>query len=234
MELFFDDNFGESQPVLNSNESKHCIQVLRHKAGDVIKIINGKGTLFSAAVIDANPKRCTLGNIESTFYPINKSLLHIAIAPTKNNDRLEWFTEKATEIGITAITPILCHHSERRHFKTDRLQKIVISAIKQSHQYHKPLINDLIAFEKFIAVPFEGSKYIAHCINYIPKINLANVCKNELNCLILIGPEGDFSEKEVQLALNNGFISVSLGESRLRTETAGVVACHTVRLMQEI
>ena len=159
--------------------------------------------------------------------------LHIAIAPTKNIDRIEWFAEKCTEIGIDAITLLHCRYSERKEVKNERIEKIIISAAKQSLKATLPALSGITDFKKFITQPFDGDKYIAHCYDQENKILLKNACKPGTNTLVLIGPEGDFSTEEVEAAIAGGFIPVSLGNSRLRTETAGVVACHTLQLINE-
>lgn len=233
MHLFFTPDITDNDYTLNEIESKHCIKVLRLKVNDHIQLIDGKGNFYQAQIANADPKRCKV-NITKIIKEFSKRnhYLHIAIAPTKNIDRFEWFLEKATEIGIDEITPILCEHSERKIIKPERLEKVIISAIKQSLKAYKPKLNELTNYRDFIEQNFDGIKYIAHCeeneketlkLNY----NLGN------NVLILIGPEGDFSPTEIILAKQNNFKEISLGESRLRTETAGVVACHTVNLLNE-
>lgn len=216
---------------LPQEESGHCVRVLRKKVGDEILITDGKGNFYESIITDPHQKRCTVQIINTINQPRNwKFDLHIAFAPTKNIDRIEWFVEKATEIGIDRFTPTLCDHSERRQFKSERIEKILISAMKQSQKATLPILDDFIAFEKFVKQKFEGQKLIAHCYD-VPKSSLKDIyCKGE-PCLILIGPEGDFSEKEVKLALESGFKPVSLGESRLRTETAALVACHSIHAL---
>ena len=230
MELFYSPGFTEAHPVLDEQESSHCVQVLRHRVGDVIDVVDGNGYLFNGVLTEAHPKHCKL-EVQSVKHVDDlKPVLHIAVAPTKNMDRIEWFAEKATEIGINALSLILCRHSERKNIRTDRVDKIVVSAMKQSQKFFKPQVGDLIAFKQFIQTPFTGQKFIAHC-HPGDKVALKSAYQQGEDVLILIGPEGDFSEEEVQLALKNGFIPVSLGESRLRTETAALVACMTIRLI---
>jgi 16S rRNA (uracil1498-N3)-methyltransferase len=158
---------------------------------------------------------------------------HIAIAPTKNIERLEWFLEKATEIGIKEITPVLCEHSERKIINMERLEKIIVSAMKQSLKTYIPVLNPLTRFTDFVSKPFNGQKFIAHCTEGI-RSELIHSYVKQSESLILIGPEGDFSPKEIEFAKSNGFIEISLGKSRLRTETAGIVACHTINLLNNI
>ncbi len=233
MQLFYTPDIKTNIYTLNEIESKHCIKVLRLNINDHIQLIDGKGNFYEAKIIDSNPKKCTVEIIETTMdFGKRNHYLHIAIAPTKNIDRFEWFLEKATEIGIDEITPIICEHSERKVLKPDRLEKIIISAIKQSIKAYKPKLNDLTNYSDFIRQNFNGVKYIAHCEEN-KKILLKDAYKNGQNVVILIGPEGDFSPEEIDKTRNNNFTEISLGESRLRTETAGVVACHTINLLNE-
>lgn len=233
MHLFYTPDISSETYTLNEIESKHCIKVLRLNINDQIELIDGKGSFYEAKIIDANPKKCKI-EITKTIHEFGKRnhYLHIAIAPTKNMDRFEWFLEKATEIGIDEITPLLCDHSERKVIKTERLEKIIVSAVKQSIKAYKPILNPLTKWSDFISQNLEGSKYIAHCEEN-EKQNLKANYKAGDNAVILIGPEGDFSPNEIKLAKENNFLETSLGESRLRTETAGLVACHTINLLNE-
>ncbi|MBN1463829.1 MAG: 16S rRNA (uracil(1498)-N(3))-methyltransferase [Paludibacteraceae bacterium] len=219
--------------TLPEEESQHAVKVLRMQVGETIHLINGKGGLFEAEIINPHPKRCEL-NILSSVFEFGKRdfYLHIAIAPTKMNERLEWFLEKATEIGIDEITPVICRYSERKEVKLPRMEKIVVAAMKQSVKAYLPIINEACSFEQFIKKFPASQKYIAHCYQE-EKALLQHVYKKGLDVLLLIGPEGDFSTDEVKLAVEYGYTPVSLGMSRLRTETAGVVACHTVNLLNE-
>lgn len=237
MNLFYtpdidpDNNFY----TLNEDESKHCVRVLRMKEGDTIRLIDGKGSFYEAVISDANPKRC-LVSIESIHSDPGKRdfIIHIAVAPTKNTDRLEWFLEKATEIGIDEISPIECEHSERAVVKTDRLNRVITAAMKQSMKAFHPLLRELRSFKEVVleSEAFEGQKFIAHC-RPGEKRSLKEAYMKGKNALILIGPEGDFSIDEVKFATEKGFVPVSLGTSRLRTETAAVVACHTINLLND-
>ncbi len=230
MQIFTATNNEINNCVLSEEESKHCVRVLRKKVGDEIFITNGEGLLITAKITDAHQKQCAfeITNSEETIKIAPP--LHIAIAPTKNIDRLEFFLEKATEIGISEITPILCFHSERKNIKLDRLNKIIVSACKQSKNFHFPKLNDLTPVSD-IFQNSENQKLIAHCVeNQKTELKSINVNKPTL---ILIGPEGDFSHEEIDSALKNGFQPISLGKSRLRTETAGIVACTTVNLNYE-
>jgi 16S rRNA (uracil1498-N3)-methyltransferase len=236
MQLFYNKDLTStnSQFTFDKTESRHIVKVLRKKEGDTLHITNGKNELFKVQVILANDKKCLVEivNTETKPKPWNYTL-HIAIAPTKNNDRLEWFLEKATEIGIDEITPIICSNSERTVLKTERLDKIVQSAMKQSLKFVLPIINEPIKFSDFINQGFDSELFIAHC-EELNKKSLTKTIKPNTNILVMIGPEGDFSPAEIEKALANKFTPVTLGESRLRTETAGIVATQTVALINEL
>ena len=228
MQLFYIQN-PESEIILSAEESKHATKVLRKKEGDILNFTDGKGYLYKAVITVADTRKCRLQVVSSEQKEKQHNYyLHIAIAPTKNMDRFEWFLEKATEIGIDEITPIICSSSERKVIKTERGNRILLSALKQSLKYHLPKLNKAISLTNFIKQDFEGTKYIAHCADGEKK-ELRTVNKTEKN-IILIGPEGDFSQKEIDLALQNQFKAVSLGASRLRTETAGIIAAHTINI----
>ncbi len=231
MNIFYCPELLNGQTTLDKEESAHAVRVLRMKEGDDLIIVDGKGGFYKAKISSANPNQCKFEIIEKKEnYRKRNYYLHIAIAPTKNFDRTEWFLEKATEIGIDEITFLNCEKSERRVVKLDRVEKIVVSAMKQSVKAFLPKVNEMVDFKKFIKSQSAESKFISHCRDG-EKQNLKDCINNRKNILILIGAEGDFSEAEVKLATENGFTSVSLGESRLRTETAGVVACHTINLL---
>ena len=201
--------------------------------GDHVQLLNGKGSSFEAVIKIADSKACMLEIVKEDKSPNYRSYhLTIAIAPTKQMDRLEWFTEKAAEIGIDRIVPVICMHSERKEIKTERLEKVLISAMKQSGQKYLPEIARQLSFKELVVQPFDGDKLIAHCGTGNKK-TLKNSVTPGKKILLLIGPEGDFDPSEIKFALENGFIPVSLGDSRLRTETAGIVACHTVLLLNE-
>lgn len=220
-----------NNPELPFEEGQHCIKVLRKKEGDEILVTDGMGFFYDAQIIQAHPKHCIINIINTIEAPKKWNFnLQIAFAPTKNIDRIEWFAEKATEIGIDTFSPILCEHSERKEIKAQRIEKILVSAMKQSQKATLPQLDEMIHFKKFVEQRFDGQKFIAHCFPE-DKRELKEVYQKGENVMILIGPEGDFSEKEVGLALKNGFIPVSLGESRLRTETAALVACHTIHVL---
>lgn len=236
MQLFYtpDIDAASTTYYLNEEESKHCVRVLRMQAGDKVQLIDGKGSFYNAAIIDAHPKRTQLQIIsaQKDFHKRNH-YLHIAVAPTKNTERLEWFLEKATEIGIDEISLITCQRSERKEAKTDRLNKIITSAIKQSIKAWHPVLNNSVTLNKLMAVPFSGQKFIAHC-EPGDRFTLKHELKPFGKYLILIGPEGDFTPKEIDDALNNGFKAITLGESRLRTETAALEACFEVNFLNRI
>lgn len=233
MIIFFTPEISGKQYTLDEAESKHCIRVLRHAKGDLLTLIDGKGGWYEAVITDANPKRCSVEVVKSIIdFEKRDYHLHIAIAPTKNIDRFEWFLEKATEIGIDEITPLLCEHSERKQVKPDRLEKVLVAAMKQSLKAYQPKLNNLINFESFIKHTTAEQKFIAHCAEG-EKPHIFNDCQKGSSILILIGPEGDFSAREVDEALLNGFKEISLGKSRLRTETAGVVATQIINMVNE-
>jgi len=234
MQLFYNPSITEAEKtfVFDKEESKHIIKVLRKKESDILYVTNGLGYLFKTEIALASDSKCTVNILSFEKQEAAKFHLHLAVAPTKMNERYEWFLEKATEIGIHEITPIICEHSERKVIKTDRFQKIIESAMKQSLHYYIPKLNEPISFKEFVKKDFSSQKFIAHC-EETDKKSLKKELKISQNVLILIGPEGDFSVKEIQMALDNTFIPVSLGETRLRTETAAVVACHTFVLLNE-
>ncbi|MFN4026922.1 MAG: 16S rRNA (uracil(1498)-N(3))-methyltransferase [Flavobacterium sp.] len=234
MQLFYNPNINEKATsfVFDKEESKHIVKVLRKKEGDILFVTNGLGFLFTTEITLASDSKCTVKINTFEHQGAPKYHLHLAVAPTKMNERYEWFLEKATEIGIQEITPIICDHSERKVIKTDRFQKILESAMKQSLHYYLPKLNDAILFKDFLKKEFSGQKFIAHC-ETTDKKSLKNELQIQKDVLILIGPEGDFSVKEIQLALEQHFIPVSLGQTRLRTETAAIVACHSAVFKNE-
>jgi 16S rRNA (uracil1498-N3)-methyltransferase len=234
MQLFYNPNITEVDTTFNfdKDESRHIVKVLRKKVNDQLHITNGKGSLFEAELILADIKHCSV-KINSVTQQAKRNLhLHLAVAPTKMNDRYEWFLEKATEIGIEEITPIICDNSERKVVKIERFEKILQSAMKQSLQYYLPKINNPITFKDFIHKDLSDNKFIAHCED-VNKNSLKSQLNANTDCIILIGPEGDFSVKEIEMALAANFIPVTLGNTRLRTETAAVVACHSVAFVNE-
>jgi 16S rRNA (uracil1498-N3)-methyltransferase len=235
MQLFYNSTINETLTsfVFDKEESKHIIKVLRKKESDILLVTNGLGVLFTTEISLASDTKCTVKIISFDKRAPSKFHLHLAVAPTKMNERYEWFLEKATEIGIQEITPIICEHSERKVIKTDRFQKIIESAMKQSLHYYLPKLNEPVAMIDFLKIKKSGQLFIAHCEETNKKSLKSELMPNE-NVTLLIGPEGDFSIKEIELAIENNFIPVSLGNTRLRTETAAVVACHSVVFKNEI
>ena len=218
---------------LEKQESQHCINVLRLKEGDRIILVDGKGGYYKAKIKIPDPHKCTIEIISSKHEVGKKNFrLHIAIAPTKNISRFEWFLEKVTEIGIDEITPLLCNRSERKTIRNERLDKVIVSAMKQSVKAYKPKLNRIINFSEFISIKHSSTKFIAWC-DKKSNPELKELATKGDNTLILIGPEGDFSPEETGQAIKNGFHLIQLGTSKLRTETAGIVACHTVNLINQ-
>lgn len=252
--LFYHPDISETC-ILSEEESKHAIRVLRMNIKDEIFLTDGKGRLFKAEIIEANPKKCAVkitAELSSTGLPglfenspalpervssPPSAHLHLAVALTKNTDRYEWLLEKATEIGVNEITPLVCEHSERKKVNNERLGKILVSAMKQSLNLFLPVLNPLRNFPEFVAISLvqknKENKVLQKFIAHYSETHLKNCYRKGNDALILIGPEGDFSDREIRLAVNNGFTEVSLGKSRLRTETAAIVACHTISLANE-
>ncbi|MCP4553467.1 MAG: 16S rRNA (uracil(1498)-N(3))-methyltransferase [Bacteroidetes bacterium] len=232
MQLFYCPDIQGNTHTLNEDESKHIIRVLRLKNGDLINLTDGKGGLYKAELIDDHPKRCTVSIVDTqNNYGKRSFKLHLAVAPTKNIGRYEWFLEKATEIGIDEITPIVCEHSERKEIKLVRFEKVIVSAIKQSLKAFIPKLNKVDKFQDFIKQDFSGQKFIAYCDEDHNLLKKQYTPRSDV--IILIGPEGDFSPEEIKLAIKQGFVPVSLGESRLRTETAAIAACHSINMIND-
>lgn len=226
------------QQELPQEEALHAMRVLRLKDGDEMYLMDGVGNFYRARVTLAAAHHCYY-EIEETLpqEPQWKGRLHLAIAPTKMIDRIEWMVEKVVEVGVDEVSFVDCQFSERRQIKCPRLEKIAVSAMKQSHKAWKPMLNDMVSFKQFIKQPFTGRKYIAHCYEEIPRTYLFDELRkpsDSLDAVVMIGPEGDFSVQEVQAAIDAGFISVDLGKSRLRTETAGLSAVMMMQLSQEM
>ena len=232
MPIFYDPSITgkETSFTLNADESAHACRVLRMKEGDELTVLNGKGLVLNGKISDASPKGCVIIPKEIEQHDVSPVHIHIAIAPTKNSERMEWLFEKATEIGITEITLLSCRNSERKNIREDRLEKILVSAMKQSQRSYLPILNPMIGLKEFIQNHPNG--LIAHCEQTDKKT--IDDAWSPINCPILIGPEGDFSSDEIQLALTSGYTPITLGENRLRTETAGLVACmHAVLMSQK-
>jgi 16S rRNA (uracil1498-N3)-methyltransferase len=233
MHLFYAPDLDDNIYELSEEESKHCIKVLRLKKNDYIHLTDGRGNLFKARIIVDKPDKCRVEVTETQReYEKRPFHLHIGIAPTKNDKRFEWFLEKCTEIGVDEITPLLCFHSERKYLKTERSNRVITSAMKQSLKAFHPVLHEMVSFSKFVSSQQSGKKYIAY--PEMDKIHhVKHLYTTGSNVTILIGPEGDFSPQEFQHAKENGFVPVSLGRSRLRSETAGIVACSIFNLMNE-
>jgi 16S rRNA (uracil1498-N3)-methyltransferase len=233
MNIFYTPDICDKLYTLDESESKHCVKVLRKGAGDRLILVDGVGGWYEATITDPNPRRCSVEVIqEIKHFEKRDYSLHLAVSPTKNIERFEWMIEKATEIGVDEITPLLCEHSERKKVNMERLQKVMISAMKQSLKAYLPRLNNLTNFETLSSHSFDGKKFIAHC-EEVYKKHLITQIKPTEKVLVLIGPEGDFSPNEIKKARESGFSEVSLGKSRLRTETAGVVVCEVVNLVNE-
>lgn len=233
MQLFYTPGINPTNTdyFLSEDESKHCIRVLRLGIGDALQLIDGKGGFYEARIVDANPKKTWLQiiSVQKEFQKRNH-YLHLAVAPTKNMERVEWLLEKATEIGLDEVSFLICQRSERKEVKIDRLNKIVTSAVKQSIKAYHPVLNEAVPFGRFINTGFDGQKFIAHC-DTGDKISLKHELTPHGKYLILIGPEGDFTQDEVAGALNKGYKAITLGDSRLRTETAALEACFEVNFL---
>ena len=223
MQLFYAPDIVPPEYVLDEDESKHCVRVLRLGVGDRLHITDGRGELHLCEITDANPKRCAV-RVVSTEHEFERMpyRLIMAVAPTKNIERFEWFAEKATEVGVSEIIPIECSRSERRIIKREREEKVITAAVKQSLKAYHPLLHDMTPLRKVLDMPFDGRRFIAHCDRargervYFPKA----IAPGE-NIMVLIGPEGDFSPEEITAAVERGFVEITLGHQRLRTETAG-------------
>lgn len=234
MHLFYAPDSDTSIVELPPDEARHCVQVLRHRAGDAIHWVDGKGSRFSGHIIEAGKRSCKLEVTERYHhYGRRPFRLHLAVAPTKQIDRVEWLLEKATEIGVDEITLLLCTHSERRRVRLDRLQKIIVSAMKQSLKAYLPALNDLTPFPQFIENFQTGTQAFIAYVDTDQTQHLKDHFLPGQDVCILIGPEGDFHPEEVNLALEGGFQQVSLGPSRLRTETAGMMACTIANLANQ-
>lgn len=234
MQLFYtsDIDVTATDFSFDREESKHIVKVLRKTEGQNIYITDGRGSLYTSVITLASEKKCTVKITDIKTQEKNNFYTHLVVAPTKMNDRYEWFLEKATEIGVDEITPIICDNSERKVIKTERFDKIIQSAMKQSNQFYMPKLNEPITFKQFMALDLDGDLFIAHCEERNKKL-LRDAFEINKKYTLLIGPEGDFSTKEIDTALSKNFIPVSLGHTRLRTETAAIVGCHTFVLKNE-
>ena len=229
MQVFYAPDISGKSYTLDENESKHIIRVLRMKRGDPVRVIDGKGNMYEGAIEDPDQKRCLIEvhSVHRDFEKRNYNL-HIAISPLKNPERFEWFVEKAVEFGIDEVTPLICKNTEKKGIKPDRIRNIIISAMKQSLKAKETILNKPENFPDFITAKNEGILMIAHCHRDIDRKKISEAYHSGENAIILIGPEGDFSREEIEAAMSNSFTQIHLGDSRLRTETAGIAACHSI------
>lgn len=231
MHIFYTPDIKSDTYILSEEESKHCIKVLRFHKGSLLNLVDGKGGFYDAVVEEAHPKRTKINILRvQENYRKRNHYLHIALAPTKSIERLEWFLEKATEIGIDEITPIICERSERKEVKTERLNKVITTAVKQSIKAFHPKLNEAERFSDFILKSQQNNKYIAHCIES-KKLAIKDKFKHNSDYLVMIGPEGDFTSAEIDLAMKQNFVPVALGDSRLRSETAALEACFEINFL---
>lgn len=234
MQIFYAPDISGDNYSLNNDESKHIIRVLRMKKGEQVKLIDGKGSLFTGIISEPDQRRCRI-EIQSviTDYEKRDYRLHIAISPLKNPERFEWFVEKAVEIGIDEITPVICRYTEKPSVKTERIRSIIISAMKQSLKAKETILNKPQSFSDFINAGAEGILMIAHCCGDKGRKTIPELYHKGDNAVILIGPEGDFSGEEIDAAMRHSFTPIHLGRSRLRTETAGIAACHSIYIINQ-
>lgn len=230
MNLFYQPHIPEGIHYLDAEEARHCVKVLRKKSGDLIRLTDGKGAFYEAVLLKTDDRQCTFQIEQKINVPSPAHYIHLAISPTKNPDRIEWFIEKAIELGIDRISLMECEHTERSYVKTDRLEKVAVSAMKQSLKATLPQIASLSAFSGIVSSAQESERFIAYVDEANPR-HLKDAATKGASYLVLIGPEGDFSKEELDHALQQGFQKVSLGKSRLRTETAGLAACHILDLI---
>jgi len=234
MQVFYAPDVSGNTYILNEKESKHIIRVLRMKKGDSVRLIDGKGNLYEGKIDDADQKKCAIQILDSIKDFENRNYrLHIAISPLKNPERFEWFIEKSVEIGIDEITPLICRNTEKPGIKPERIRNIIISAMKQSLKAQGTILNRPCLFSDFLNNRTEGIVMLANCNSKTERKSIAEVYKKGMPAIIMIGPEGDFTEEETEMAVRKGIIPVHLGNSRLRTETAGVAACHSVYFINQ-
>jgi 16S rRNA (uracil1498-N3)-methyltransferase len=234
MQIFYAPDITGDTYTLDEKESKHCIRVLRMTKGTNVRFIDGKGNLYEGIIKDPDLKHCTITITEFIKdFEIPNYKLHIAISPLKNPERFEWFVEKSVEIGVGMITPLICRNTEKPGIKTERINNLIISAMKQSLKSVRPILNDPCLFHDFINCNNMVNRMIAHCNNELRRSRITDVYIKGNDTIILIGPEGDFSEEEIESAAKTGFIPIHLGQSRLRTETAGIAACHSIYFINQ-
>lgn len=234
MQIFYVPGITGDSCVMDEIESRHCIRVLRMPKGGHVKLVDGTGGYYEGIITDADSSACRIRITESIpGFGKRNYRLHMAVSPIKNQERFEWFIEKSVEFGIDEITPLICRNTEKHGIKTARINNIIISAMKQSLKAYKPVLNEPALFGEFIPFPHSGIKMIAHCDRGYELKRMDLVYRKGMDALILIGPEGDFSNEEIGLALKSGYTGISLGKSRLRTETAGIAACHSVYFINQ-
>lgn len=225
----------EQTLMLPESDSQHCVRVLRHRAGDVIDVIDGRGTLYRCRLVDTHTKHTAVEIVERLSQPLTWSYnITIAVAPTKLMDRNEWMVEKLVELGVNRIVPLLCEHSERKEIKLERLEKIAVSAMKQSLKATLPVIDNMMTLKQFTNTLGDEDRFVAYCDKNIERVLLSHACEQNHDTVVLIGPEGDFSPSEIDMLLKNRFRPVSLGDCRLRTETAAINACDTIHIVNQI
>ncbi len=234
MQIFYAPDITGDTYTLDEKESKHIIRVLRMIKDEDVRLIDGRGNLYEGVISEPDQKRCTI-KVTGRIYDFEKRnyRLHIAISPLKNPERFEWFIEKSVEIGIDEITPLICRNTEKPGIKKERINNLIISAMKQSLKANKAVLNEPCTFTDFIKSNYSGKQMIAHCNDTFTRNKISDLYAKNENAVILIGPEGDFSEEEVKGAVSSGFSSVHLGSSRFRTETAGVAACHSIYFINQ-
>jgi 16S rRNA (uracil1498-N3)-methyltransferase len=234
MQIFYAPGISGKTWTLDPVESKHCVRVLRMGKGTIVKLIDGKGNLYEGVISEPDQKECRI-DVTGMISDFEKRpyRLHIAISPLKNPERFEWFVEKSVEIGIDEITPLICKNTEKLTIKTERISNIVISAMKQSLKAKITVVNPVCTFREFLTAGQQGNKMIAHCTEKSPRRSVAEVLGKGENAVIMIGPEGDFSNDEIKEAMEAGYKEIHLGSSRLRTETAGIAACHSVYFLNQ-
>jgi len=234
MQIFYAPDITGDSYTLDERESKHLIRVLRMPKGSCVRLIDGKGNLYDGIISIPDSKKCSIAitgmlkDFEKRDYNI-----HIAISPIKNAERFEWFVEKSVEIGVDEITPLICRNTEKTGIKSERVNNLIVSAMKQSLKATKTILNESCFFNDFVSGGFMGSRIIAHCNDSVRREKISEVYSIKENAIILIGPEGDFCEEEIYYAIKQGFASVHLGGSRLRTETAGIAACHSIYFINQ-
>jgi 16S rRNA (uracil1498-N3)-methyltransferase len=234
MQIFYAPYITGDTYTLDEKESRHLIRVLRMTKGSAVRLIDGKGNLYEGIINDPDQNKCTIVITgKTTDFEKRNYRLHVAISPLKNPERFEWFVEKSVEIGIDEITPLICKNTEKPVIKSDRLNNLIISAMKQSLKAKRTVLNEPSTFKDFISMKPDAILMIAHCDGSLIRRRVSDVYTKGRNAIILIGPEGDFTKEEIDSAINNGFIPVHLGTSRLRTETAGIAVCHSIYFMNQ-